>query len=639
MSRQHIRILLIEDFEEDYEITRDLLREIDGWDVDLDWVKTFKAGLEVIERGEHDVCLIDHRLGARTGLELLGLAVKNGCSAPLILLTTVKDHELDVAAMNAGAADFLPKSKIDADQLERSIRYALERSRARDQLKQTNERLQRLALSIESVGDAIVMTNTKGVIEFVNPAFTQLTGYTAQEAIGQNPKILKSGVHLREFYTEMWCTIMRGDIWCGEITNRNKDGSHYETQLTIAPVRTGDGHRLGFVSVHANITPLKQAQRQLQCANKALEDKNAKLRELTKTAHRFVDNVAHDFRTPLTVIKEFSSIIADGLGGPVTQQQTEYLEFITTATRDLAQMVDDFLDSSKLRARVLRVDRQRATVDQILASVRSMLRTRAAAKKIRLVEKVPADLPPVFADAEKAARVIVNLVVNAIKFSHAGGDITMWAAARPSGDVEFGVSDFGPGLSTEDLAVIFERFKQVGDVQRASTKGFGLGLNIAKELVWLNLGKVHVESRQGHGSTFSFTLPLCGDAIILERYFERLTELDQPPTQMVVLQVKPTRPDADLEEVRGFLASVCYSMDLILKAVNGESILAIGSTTEPEGWIGRLLAARKTRIQERSGQDLPDLHIHHLSSLPFERMREAAKSSTLTQITELRLCA
>ncbi len=380
----------------------------------------------------------------------------------------------------------------------------------------------------------------------------------------------------------------------------------------------------------------RQLTQELQIANDGLIRKNKKLEELTETAHRFVDNVAHDFRTPLTVIKEFSSIISDGLGGPVTEEQAEYLLFITTATRDLAQMVDDFLDSSKLKARVLRIDRKPHSVDGVIQPIRSMLTTRASAKKIRVVERIQPNLPQVFADAEKVARVIMNLAVNAVKFSPESSEIQLWAKRRGSGCVEIGITDHGPGLTEEDLAVIFERFKQVGDIQRASTKGFGLGLNIAKELVWLNLGTVNVQSQRGHGSTFSFTLPVCDQPAIINQYFERLDELSEPPTHMVVLQVTPTVPLGDLEPLRLFLASACYPMDLVLKVPHAGSILAVGSTGEPQQWIKRLESAWSANKKKRGAYDL---RIHNMAWLPYAEIKKTDLMLALRHMTELRSCA
>jgi signal transduction histidine kinase len=334
----------------------------------------------------------------------------------------------------------------------------------------------------------------------------------------------------------------------------------------------------------------------------AVEQKNRKLASLTETAHRFVDNVAHEFRTPLAVIKEFAAIIADGLGGPTTAQQQEYLRFVDCATRELAQMVDDFLDSSKLKAGTLRVDRKRCRIQTVFDSVRPILLTRAKQKGIEIEEKIDPATPEFFADEEKVSRVLLNLGVNAIKFSPAGSVIGLMAA--PDADVctRVGVVDQGPGLCKEDLDRVFDRFKQVGDVERASTKGFGLGLNIAKELIWLNLGSVHVESTVGVGSTFSFTLPPCAPGAIVSRYFDRWRELDESPEQLVVLRARPAAPFDDLEPLRQFLVSICYPMDLILPDADASSLVLLGSTVEPQRWIERVMRQHDENLRKPDRQ-------------------------------------
>ena len=627
-------ILIIDDNSDDAMLYQRILSSDPDVEYRLSYVELGEEGLEQCRLAQPDCLLLDYNLPDMDGIEFMHRLTEQADSncPPVVMLTGQGNESVAVEAMKYGASDYLIKGAIARERLCRVIFHAIERAK-------TTKDINRLILGIESVGEAIMMTDVEGIINFVNPAFTKLTGYLAKEAIGQNPRILQSKEHPTALYEDMWATILGGQTWKGQVINRRKDGTLYDAQLTIAPVKVDNAQIQGFVSVHNDITPLRTTQKALEIANQELERKNKKLTELTETAHRFVDNVAHDFRTPLTVVKEFSSIIADGLGGPVTEQQNEYLQFIITATRDLAQMVDDFLDSSKLKAGVLRVNREPQEIHQIFESIRAVLTTRAALKKIQIIEEVQPDLPAAFVDAEKIERVIINLVINAIKFSPEGSIITLWATTTDDGDLEIGITDQGPGLSETDLAVIFERFKQVGDIQRASTKGFGLGLNIAKELVWLNLGTVYVQSKQGQGSTFSFTLPVCKRSIILRRYFERFEELSELPLNMAILQVKPDDPTADLEEVRRFLTSMCYPMDLVLKTDDLGSVYVFGSTTEIKLWVDKLKKARIAQIQEKPKDELPALHIYCLASGPYAKMKDSASSSSLTQITELRDCA
>ncbi len=188
----------------------------------------------------------------------------------------------------------------------------------------------------------------------------------------------------------------------------------------------------------------QQLTRDLKLSNRALERQNKALSDMTDMAHRFVDDVAHEFRTPLAVIKEFASILRDGISGDVNEEQTRYLSFIIDASRDLAHLIDDFLDSSRLHARTLRVERRAARVDELVESAQLMLEDRAAAKKIRLRLDLSPDLPEVLADADKVRRMLVNLVVNAVKFSDPESEIVVRATPIDTGARESKSSTMAP---------------------------------------------------------------------------------------------------------------------------------------------------------------------------------------------------
>ena len=201
---------------------------------------------------------------------------------------------------------------------------------------------------------------------------------------------------------------------------------------------------------------------QIQSANTMLEQKNERLAKLYNLAQQFVENVSHDFRTPLTVIREFTSIVRDGLDGPVTPKQAEHLGKVLHRTDDLAIMVDDMLDISKLESGLLGVWRRPCRAAELIETVQGLIKARADSKAIVLKTTVDADLPQVFCDDEKARRVLINLAVNAIKFTPEGGAVEIWAhGSRENEEVTVGVSDTGPGLSLENRTAIFDRFRQV----------------------------------------------------------------------------------------------------------------------------------------------------------------------------------
>ena len=377
----------------------------------------------------------------------------------------------------------------------------------------------------------------------------------------------------------------------------------------------------------------KKAHDQVRALATEIIAKNKKLTTLAETAHRFVDDVSHEFRTPLTVIMEYASIISEGLVGPVCDEQVEYLHVVTDAVQDLSKMVDDLLDTSKLRTGSLRVDRRSYQIEEILGSIRPILQTKARGKKITVKEQIEDDLPEIFVDREKAGRVIINFAVNAIKFSDEGSEITLWANRGQNGHMEIGVTDQGPGLSREDLKVIFERFRQVGTPQ-SSTKGFGLGLNIAKQLVHLNLGQINVTSSPGDGSTFSFTFPIHDTRAVLDCYLNRLEDNSEPSDRLAALIVTPNDSDSGFEQARRFLVSTCYSMDLVFANHSKTYLLVAGVTQYPDQWVDRLQTAWVQLNNTHPNEHLSTLEFTPLGNWPFHHNHDEAVSALLQNLPQ-----
>jgi signal transduction histidine kinase len=241
----------------------------------------------------------------------------------------------------------------------------------------------------------------------------------------------------------------------------------------------------------------------------ALTNEKARLNMLRDANHRFVENACHDFRSPLTVIKEFAAIIAEGLAGDVSEEQAEFLQIILTRVDHLSHMVDGILDASRLESDVIGVRREEHSAAKLIEQTRSTLEQRAATSKLQVEFAIPEGLPNVFADAESIGRVIVNLGTNACKYARESGKIRVWARYQPRAKaVTIGVTDNGPGIAPEHVKLIFDRFQQLPKDKADQKDGFGLGLHISSELVRVNFGTLSVESEPQKGSTFTFTLPI-----------------------------------------------------------------------------------------------------------------------------------
>jgi signal transduction histidine kinase len=300
-----------------------------------------------------------------------------------------------------------------------------------------------------------------------------------------------------------------------------------------------------------------------------LKNKNRRLKRLYTMAQEFVDHVSHEFRTPLSVIKDYVSIISDGVVGTLNDEQRRMLELVDDRADDLNTMVDDMLDASKLNAGLLDVWRKECTVEGIIQQVLPSIERKAITRKAVLRLHLEAGLPPVYCDAEKAGRVIVNLCLNAIKSAGEGCEIELWSRVDAGHDnVLVGVTDSGPGMSQKCLRKIFKRFTQTEAGLRTDVRGFGLRLNIAAELAKLNFGQMSVASEMGKGSTFSFTLPVALPRNIVARCLNQLeTNRHHATTVSLLLAYFDERPGESLSnDADRFLNFLLRRNDLMFRS-------------------------------------------------------------------------
>lgn len=378
----------------------------------------------------------------------------------------------------------------------------------------------------------------------------------------------------------------------------------------------------------------------LQNANHLLEQKNSRLADLYNTAHQFVDNVSHEFRTPLAVIKEYASLMRDEVLGDVNPEQANFLDVIGNRVEDLALMVDDMLDISRYGAGMLQVSRKECRFNDILQHVRPNLDRRAAINKVRLETDIAQDLPDVYCDPEKIGRTIINLAVNALKFAPEGGSAQIWARHEPSEhQIVIGITDNGPGISPENRQLIFDRFEQVNVDLRQSTKGFGLGLNIAKELVHVNFGQITVQSELGHGSTFSFTVPTPEPMNLASRYLKWLHKLDQTTAvSLVWAKVPPTTEPAQIKETSQFLRKIARPKDLVFTPATGVWLIVVQcEQAELPTLIQRFEQDRQASNRNRPSGELPAIEYQIDGSwrLPEEEAEFLDRFKTAMAVSEV----
>jgi signal transduction histidine kinase len=371
---------------------------------------------------------------------------------------------------------------------------------------------------------------------------------------------------------------------------------------------------------HRGRREIQQLLTEVQQSRQLLERKNRRLAKLYHTAQRFVNNVSHEFRTPLTVIREYTDLLREGVLGDVNEEQSRYLNIVVDRADDLNRMVDDMLDVSKLEVGLLGAWRKRCLVGDIIDHSRPALIRKAELKDVELEFDIPETLPAVYCDAEKAGRVVVNLAVNAIKYSREGGTVKVWARIDESDEgVVIGVTDNGPGIDRESQEAIFKRYKQLGTDCNSSTKGVGLGLNIAQELVELNFGQMRVESQLGQGSTFCFTLPPDEPEKVIRRYLSRMrhSKHEAGCVSFLVASVEETRDPALSDEVDAFFNYLLRRQDLLFHTSSNEWLLIV---PEPESELDqladRLSKQRNEANRNRPNGLLPEISLRRLGTWP-----------------------
>jgi signal transduction histidine kinase len=362
-----------------------------------------------------------------------------------------------------------------------------------------------------------------------------------------------------------------------------------------------------------------QLLKELGHANELLNQKNDHLARLCDTAQQFVDNVSHEFRTPLTVIKEYVSLLRDGTvgTGPLDDEQLHFLDVVADRAADLNTMVDDMLDISKLEAGLLGAWRRNTTIAEILSRVRPTLEPKAAVKGVELQLSLAKDLPEVYCDPEKAGRVIINLVVNAIKFCGRPGKVELWVQPDPAAEqIVIGVTDNGPGIEPDKLGEIFERFQQLDREVHSSCKGFGLGLSIASELVQLNLGELSVESKANLGSTFSFTLPYANPLAVIRRFVARLADTAEDHAAVSVIECTvPGEALSVADDVNSFLNYALVGNNLLFRTSPARWLLVLTATkSEVHERLEEIDEARHEANRNRPGEPLPAISTKSLGT-------------------------
>ncbi len=368
--------------------------------------------------------------------------------------------------------------------------------------RKNEEELLKLSRAVEQSPASIIMTNIRGEIEFVNPRFTELTGYSLEEVVGRHPGFLESGKLDANVYKELQATIVAGNTWHGELISKRKDGTLFWELASVSPVRNAAGEVVHYLSVSEDITHNKKLLEELHVAKERAE-------AATRAKSTFLSSMSHEIRTPMNGVIGMTSLLFDT---ELTQEQHDCADTIRRSGENLLDLINDILDFSKIEAGKLELELLELDLCTMMEDTAELLALRAAEKGVELVCTIDPAIPPTLkGDSGRIRQIITNLVGNAIKFTRAGEIIisaSLKADSPDSATVLFEVTDSGIGIPADRLEAVFAPFTQAEGSTTRKFGGTGLGLSICKQLTELMGGTIGVTSEYGVGSTFSFTVCL-----------------------------------------------------------------------------------------------------------------------------------
>jgi two-component system cell cycle sensor histidine kinase/response regulator CckA len=523
-----LRVLLVGSKEEDFFLIREILeRNRSSLSAELDHAASLEEAKAMMQARAYKLVLFEHETGDAAAAKLLSEFVQATGSLPFILLTEQADEKAVAQIIQAGAWDCMERSEINGVNLVRTIRCALSLHSTQQQRRVAEDSLRKLSCAVEQSADSIFVTDGEGLIEYVNPAFEALTGYSRAEVMGKNPSMLKSGEQPPALYRELWETIRGGDVFRKVLANRKKNGQLYYVDESISPIRASEGRITHYVSNGRDLTERLRIEAQLLQAQKM------------DAIGRLAGGVAHDFNNLLTIITSYSELALDSVV-PGSSTQGRIQEILSAAHR-AADLTRQLLAFSRRQPQALRV----ADLNPVVAGAVKTLQ-RLIGEDIDLVF-VPGDgLGKVRLDPVQIEQILMNLGANSRDAMPQGGQCTIETsnaqldqqyAGRKGALIPTGryavitVLDTGIGIPAEVLSHVFEPFYTT----KAPGKGTGLGLSTVYGIVKQNHGFVWAYSEPGMGTTFKIYLPCVQEQVSNLETSDRAAEAVVRGTETVLL--------------------------------------------------------------------------------------------------------
>lgn len=472
LTQNKIKILIIDDDEDDYFIIADYIKEIDGTKFIIEWCNNYQSAVEKFKSKAYDIYFVDYRLGNETGLELLKDAIRLQCDAPIILLTGKGNKAIDIEAMKSGATDYLIKSELNTEKLERCIRYSLDRAASLKTIKESENKYRNLFAGSK---DALFIADKNLLLKEVNQTALQLFNCTSAE------------LHSRTLYdfisnespTEKIRNALQENKNINEIEIEIENCGKEKKTCILSVVQDANSSGQDFVhGIIHDITNIKKAER----ANLQTEKLAAN--------ERLVRILAHEIRNPLNNIK----LSADNLAiiNAADEKQKMMLGIIQRNSLRINQMITELLDSTKTLELVF----DKYSLQDVVEDSLAIASDRINLQKIKLNRSFPTSPLYILADKSKLQIAFSNILINAIEAMETGkGRLSVVIIELPN-TYTVSIKDNGKGIPAEHLSKLFEPFFTM------KKNGMGLGLSAAYGIFKSHKATMHVESVVNNGTTF-----------------------------------------------------------------------------------------------------------------------------------------
>ena len=470
-SRSLIKVAIIEDDEDDFLIIRDYINDIEGKKFIIDWISDYNTGLDVIKKKEYHIYFVDYFLGHKTGLDLLDAASQMNYDEPIILLTGLGNKAIDIKAMESGAIDYLVKTDLSTEKLERCIRYSLERTNILRELKTREARYRNL---FENSKDAVFITDDKLNFTEVNDAAVDLLGYSEKELIGRNLGDFIAEQRLNGKLTAL--NQPGNDIEEDEIRIINNNNETRDCLLSLASQRQADEETLVMHGIIHDITKIKKAE----LANLHAEKLAAN--------ERLIRMLAHEIRNPLNnIILSIEQLL------PMQrdEMQQSYMDIIQRNSLRINNIITELLNLAKPSELTLVENSLQDIIDESLARTADRIKL----QNINIDKNYLSHPALIAADREKLVIAFTNIIINAIEAMNVNGTLTI-SIKEYANDFDVTIKDNGKGIAKENLSKLFEPFFTM------KKGGMGLGLTVSYSIFQSHHAPIKAYSKEHEGTEF-----------------------------------------------------------------------------------------------------------------------------------------